>query len=222
VDLSKLKLEIYDLLGLILPGLLFIFEVWISVTGWEAFTASLHGLTGPEFTVLVIVAFGAGNLVQELGDVTIKTWKGMRYLKAARDEFWVSDEALPVKASITTELGHELSFVDTAFDYCLTRLKGRFAKRDVFLATSDLCRSFMVLAVLAIVPGARLLWVQFSWTWRDSGLVGSIGLFLISLGWLSWKRMVRFRELSEVTVFRAYLAMLSEQEDRSLTRESSP
>jgi len=35
-------------------------------------------------------------------------------------------------------------------------------------------------------------------------------LFILSVAWLSWKRMVRFRELSEVTVFRAYLAMVGE------------
>lgn len=211
MDLSKLKLEIYDLLGLILPGLLFIFEVWIFGTGWTSFFSSLHRLTGTEFTVLVIVAFGVGNLVQELGDVTIKAWKGTRYFKKGRDEFWSGDEAVPVKASIGSELGTDLTSVDTAFDYCLTKLKDRFARRDVFVATSDLCRSLIVLALLAFFPGARFFWEHYSPTWRYFVLIGGISAFILSLVWLSWKRMVRFRVLSEVTVFRAYLAVVKER-----------
>ena len=88
MDFSKLKLEVYDLLGVILPGLLAIFEGWVLLKGWTPFVLSLHQLNGTEFTVLVLLGFGAGNLVQELGDVTIKTWKGRRYFKKARDDFW--------------------------------------------------------------------------------------------------------------------------------------
>lgn len=219
MDLSKLKLEVYDLLGVILPGLLAVFEGWVLLKGWTSFVISLRQLSGTEFTLLVLVAFGAGNLVQELGDVTIKTLKGRRYFKKARDEFWSSAEALPVKTSIKTELGHELTFVDTAFDYCLTKLRDRFGKRDVFVATSDLCRSLAILAVLAFIPSARLAWQQFAPTFRYFALVASAGLFLIFLAWLSWKRMVRFRELSEVTVFRAYLAMVNEQANTGKARE---
>lgn len=211
LDVSKLKLEVYDLLGVILPGLLVAFEAWVLLTGWRPFLLSLHRLSGTEFTLLVLFAFGAGNLVQELGDVTIKGWKGQRFFKKARDNFWSSDEALPVKSAIKSDLGHELTYVDTAFDYCLTKLKDRFGKRDVFLATSDLCRSLSVLAVLAFIPAARFAWERFAPTFRYFALTGSFGLVLVFLAWLAWKRMVRFRELSEVTVFRAYLAMFNDQ-----------
>ncbi|MGB9204941.1 MAG: hypothetical protein WCB94_13370, partial [Terriglobales bacterium] len=207
---SKLKLEVYDLVGVILPGLLVLFEGWVFFKGWRQFALSLHQLNGTEFTLLVLVAFGAGNLVQEFGDVTIKAWKGKRYFKKARDDFWSSHEALPVKATIKGDLGHELTLVDTAFDYCLTKLKDRFGKRDVFLATSDLCRSLAVLAILAFLPAARFAWERFAPTFRYFALTGSLGLLLIFLAWLAWKRMVRFRELSEVTVFRAYLAMVND------------
>jgi hypothetical protein len=166
---------------------------------------------GTEFTVLILIAFAAGNLVQELGDVAIKAMKGKRYFKRARDDFWCSDEALPVKSFIAVELGHELAFVDTAFDYCLTKLKDHFGKREVFIATSDLCRSLAVLAVLAFVPLARVAWEHFIPTFRYSLRIGSVSVFLVFIAWLSWKRMVRFRELSEVTVFRAYLAMGKEE-----------
>ena len=210
MDFSKLKLEVYDLLGVILPGLLAVFEGWVLLRGWKSFVLSLHLFTGTEFTVLVLIAFGAGNLVQELGDVTIKAWKGQRYFKQARDDFWSSDEALLVKSTIKGDLGHELTLVDTAFDYCLTKLKDRFGKRDVFLATSDLCRSLAVLAILAFLPAARLAWERFAPTFCYFALTGSLVLFLVFLAWLSWKRMVRFRELTEVTVFRGYLAMVND------------
>jgi hypothetical protein len=73
MDFSKLKLEVYDLLGVILPGLLGIFGVWVLLKGWMPFVASLHQLNGTELTVLLIVAFGAGNLLQELGDSAVKS-----------------------------------------------------------------------------------------------------------------------------------------------------
>ncbi len=120
--------------------------------------------------MLDLVAFGAGNLVQELGDVTIKAWKGPRYFKKARDDFWKTDEALPVKALIKA-----------------------------------------VLAVLAFIPAARFAWQHFAPTCHYFVRVGSFGLFLIFLTWLSWTRMVRFRDVSQVTVFRAYLATVNEQ-----------
>ncbi|HEV3205604.1 MAG TPA: hypothetical protein VGZ28_01525 [Terriglobales bacterium] len=210
MDFSKLKLEVYDLLGVILPGLLGIFGVWVLLKGWMPFVASLHQLNGTELTVLLIVAFGAGNLLQELGDSAVKTLKGKRFSRKSRDDFWSSDEALPVRAAITSELGQELIFVDTAFDYCLTRLKDRFAKRDMFLATSDLCRSLWLLAFLAFVPATRIAWEHFSPTCRYFAVILGFVLFMFSVAWLSWKRMVRFRELSEGTVFRAYLAMVGE------------
>lgn len=169
---------------------------------------SLNQLSGTGFTVLLISAFGAGNLVQELADVSIKAWKGERYFKQARDKFWKSDEAVPVKTTINTALGQEVASVDTAFDYCLTKLQDHFGKRDVFLATSDLCRSLVVLSVLGIVPTARVAWQEFSATCHFFVIFGTFVLLLILLAWLSWKRMLRFRDLSETTVFRAYLAMV--------------
>lgn len=206
MDFSKLKLEAYDLLGVILPGLFGICEGWIFLRGWPHFVLVLNQLSGTGFTVLLILAFGAGNLIQELGDVGIKSWKGERYFKQARDKFWMSAEAVPVKVAIKAELGQEVGEVDTAFDYCLTKLQDRFGKRDLFLATSDLCRSLVVLSFLAIIPAARI-------ALHDMGLsipgVVSFGIavaMLILVACLSWKRMLRFRDLSEATVFRAYLA----------------
>jgi hypothetical protein len=208
VDFSKLKLEAYDLLGVILPGLLAICEGWIFLRGWQHFVFSLNHLSGVGFTVLLILAFGAGNLVQELGDVAMKAWKGERYFKQARDKFWVSNEALPVKAAIKTEVERDIVSVDTAFDYCLTKVQDRFAKRDLFLATSDLCRSIVVLSILAIVPATQIVLHEFSLSIRCLAAFGTTVLLLIFVAWLSWKRMLRFRDLSETTVFRAYLATL--------------
>lgn len=46
--------------------------------------------------------------------------------------------------------------MDLAFDYCITKLKDRFVKRDGFLATSDLCRSYIVLSTLGLLPVIRI------------------------------------------------------------------
>jgi len=208
MDLSKLKIEIYDFLGLILPGLVAICEIWIAATGWTAFAKTIGNLSGTWFTLLLLLSFGLGHLIQELADVVIKRLKGSRYFKQSRDEFWPSEDAKLVKAAIARDLGTEVTSVDAAFDYCLSKIGERFPKRDAFMATSDLCRSFVVLAGIGIAPTVRLV--------LDKGkpIFGalSFGLAILSVlvlvAYLSWSRMQRFRELSEVTVFRVYLASI--------------
>ncbi len=99
MDISKWKLEIYDLLAIILPGLVIIGEGWVLVRGWEAFAATIIHLTGSGLTVLILAAFGAGTLVQELSDFLVKSCKGDRFFRAGRERFWPSTEAEPVKAA---------------------------------------------------------------------------------------------------------------------------
>jgi hypothetical protein len=158
------------------------------------------------FTLLLIVSFGLGHLVQELADAVIKRLKGARYFKRSRDAFWESEEASPVKAAIAKDLGAEITCVDAAFDLCLTKIGERFPKRDAFLATSDLCRSFVVLAAIGTVPLLRVVLAAPNNTMGVllQTLGGLSTLFLVAC--LSWSRMSRFRDLSEVTVFRIYLA----------------
>ena len=210
MDISKWKLEIYDLLAIILPGLIVIGEGWVLVRGWEAFAAAITHLTGSSLTVLVLGAFGAGTLVQELSDFLVKSCKGDRFFRTGRDKFWASTEAEPVKAAINSQLGRTVAAVDTAFDYCLTKLKGQFPKRDSFVAMSDLCRSLAILSLLGLVPAAVCAYRAYGL--GQNLMVACIAAVLASLllYWLSWRRMVRFRELSETTVFRAYLATVEE------------
>ena len=108
------------------------------------------------FTLLLITSFLLGHFVQELADASLKRLCGERFFKKA-DEFWARGEAEPVKSAIWTESGLALGDVDTAFDYCLTWSGDAFARRDVFLATSDLSRSFLVLAVFGVAPACRLV-----------------------------------------------------------------
>lgn len=208
MDFSKLKPEVYDLLGLLLPGLIAIFEGWILLRGWPTFLASILHVGGTGLTVLLLIAFSLGNIVQELADVAIKTVKGKRYFRQARDKFWQQSESQLVRETIKKELGQEISSVDLAFDYCLTKLKDRFSKRDVFLATSDLSRSFVTLSVLAFIPATRIAFYDIHPVHKSLLAFGILALLLLVIALLAWKRMVRFRELSETTVFRAYLAAI--------------
>jgi hypothetical protein len=198
----------------ILPGLLAIFEGWILLRGWGMFALAMNQLSVSGFTLLVVFAFGVGNLVQEFGDVVIKRLKGGRFFRPGRDKFWATAEANPVKAAIKSQLGTEITSVDTAFDYSLTKLKDSFAKRDVFVATSDLCRSLAVLSILAIIPAIKIAWLAAPLRCRFLIYVVIAIALLILLAARSWRRMVRFRELSEVTVFRAYLATVNESEKK--------
>lgn len=214
MDPSKLKLEAYDLLAVVLPGLIVISEGWIFAGGWTAFANSMRQLSGSQLALLTLLAFAAGNLVQELGDIAIKKWKGDRFFKRARDKYWKSDEARHLKSAFKADVGLEVPSVDAAFDYCLTKLKDRFGKRDVFIAISDLCRSLSLLAVLALVPASKMAWDSFTSTFQSLLDIAIIIASSVFLAWLSWRRMVRLRELSEITVFRSYLAVVGEMDKR--------
>lgn len=222
MDFSKLKLEVYDLLGLVLPGFLLVCEGWILFRGWHAFLLVLDQVTGTGLTLLLLVSFGAGNVVQELGDFTIKRIKGNRYLRRARDRFWESAEAELVKNAMKADLGHPITSADTAFDYCLTKIGDLFGKRDLFVATSDLCRSFAVLSLVAL---ASAFWNEFRTFGLSEKFFGWAFGSLLACGILfalSWRRMVRFRELSDITVFHVYLATVVESKEKHSTRIGAP
>jgi len=100
MDFSKLKLELYDFIGVMLPGLLAISEGWIVLRGWHVFVLAMSGISGTGLTLLIVLAFGIGNIVQELGDVCLKALKGKRFFRRARDRFWVTEEAQLVRDTI--------------------------------------------------------------------------------------------------------------------------
>jgi hypothetical protein len=205
VNLSNIKIGIYEFLGLVIPGTLLLCEGWVFVRGWPRFTRGVSGLTAVSFTLLLITSFLLGHFVQELADASLKRLCGERFFKKGRDELWASAEAEPVKSAIWTESGLALGNVDAAFDYCLTRSGDAFSRRDVFLATSDLSRSFLVLAAFGVAPACRLAFDR-----ADSGhaFILVLGCYLALLGLaarLAWIRMVRFRRFSESGVFRSYL-----------------
>jgi hypothetical protein len=212
VDFSKLKLELYDFLGLVLPGLIAIGEGWTLLRGWHAVVVGINQIGGTGLTLLLIFAFGIGNIIQELGDVALKAIKGRRYFRVARDQFWQTTEADIVRDVIKKSLGRDIPSVDTAYDYCLTKLKDRFSKRDIFVATSDLCRSFILLSAIAVLPAMRIAFFD-PHSFANSYAVAAILIaVLAAVSMLAWRRMLRFRELSETTVFRAYLAIVDEPE----------
>jgi hypothetical protein len=208
VDISKFKFELYDILAVLLPGFILLCSVWILLRGWPAFISSLLTLSGTGFTAMLLIAFSVGHIIQELGDAGIKGFRGERYFKAGRDDFWMREEGKTTKRLVARDLGFEPS-VDTAFDFCLSKIKGDFPKRDSFVATSDFCRSLFAVGILAIPSLIRVV--------RDAGgscqrqaLYYGLSAFTLALFlYLSHRRMVRFREYSETPVFRIFLATSS-------------
>lgn len=207
MDLSKIKVEVYDLLALLVPGLLLICEVWITVRGWHMFAASIVTITAPTLSVLLLIAFLAGHAVQEVGDLLIKRMRGPRFFKSARDEYWKTAPAATIKERLETETQATVD-VDTAFDMCLTKVKGQFEKRDLFLATSDLARSGVVLSALSVIPTSYVIWRSAMSHWGKVSLNVFATVIIGMLVALFWKRMVRFREMSEQPVFNTYLAQM--------------
>jgi hypothetical protein len=205
MNLSNLKLGIYDLLGLVIPGMILVCEGGITLKGWANFRVTLNHMSGTSFTFLLVFSFVLGHFVQEFADVSIKKIKGPRFFAAGRDEFWASTEAEGIKSAVWTESGVTLGSVDATFDYCLTRLGERFSKRDTLLATADLSRSFLVLAVFAAPAAVRIAWDM---NHRFLVFLPLLTVYLVLLALVSfvaWRRMVRFRRMSETGVFRAYL-----------------
>jgi hypothetical protein len=207
MDFSKLKLELYDFIGIMFPGLLAICEGWIMLRGWHVFVLAMNAISVTTLTLLLVLAFGIGNVIQELGEVSLTFLKGKRYFQRARDKFWVADEGQLVRDTITKEFGREIPSADMAFDYCLTKLGDRFSKRDVFVAISDLCRSFVILSALAIIPATRIAFCDIRPLSRSTWAFLIFVVTLAATSSLAWRRMVRFRALSDTTVFRAYLGI---------------
>jgi hypothetical protein len=212
VDFSKLKLDVYDFLGIILPGLIAVAEGWILLRGWDSFIESMSHISGTSLTLLLVFAFGVGHLVQELADTAIRLTKGPRYLLRARDKYWRGKESESVKKALRKELGHELTNVDDAYDFCLTKVRGHFDKRDIFVATSDLSRSFVAMGFLAVIPAAKIAFWDIGKPLKLSLEIAGVELALLAvIVTLAWRRMMRFRALAEITVFRVYLAVPAER-----------
>jgi len=216
MDLSKLKIEAYDVLALIIPGLLISCGLWLTVSGAELFGRQVSALNATTFALLLFVAFAVGHLVQEVGDAAIKILAGRRFFKAGRDRFWNSELGALLRRRIEADFGEQFPSVDPAFDFCLTRISGSFAKRDLFLANSDLCRSLLVVSALSPIPLIRLLSAHLVTMpkYQAIGLSLITALGVVMAAWLFFVRMVRFRELSETPVFHAYLA-ISRQEGKA-------
>lgn len=206
MEVSKIKLEVYDLLGTIVPGLLTIALALIMVCGWSRAFLLMGHLTGTILTAALLGAFAVGQIIQEAADRLVKAIKGPRFLKAGRDSFWNSSEMALVREKIDRESGLQMDSVDTAYDFCLTCIEGRFSKRDTFVAISDLARSLWLLSLLAVLPTIQAS--VFPPANFRRGLLACCGVLSAAIfALLAWSRMVRFRLLSDLTVFRVYLAV---------------
>ncbi|SDE85762.1 hypothetical protein [Terriglobus roseus] len=214
MEVSKLKVELYDVAAILLPGVFFIMEIWATLFGMHSVVTTVKGLKGTELTVMLLCSFGVGNLVQEAGNVLFTRTMGKRFFYAARDEFWSSHEAELVRSKIEREGSCKLADVDSAFEYCLTRVAGKFPKRDVFMAISDFSRSLFVLSLFAIFPLYRSVLYAYGTEVRVRISVAYACLVLLT-AWLSWTRMLRFRKYSDRPVFTTFLACGEEGGDNS-------
>jgi hypothetical protein len=217
MDAAKIKIEFYDFFALFLPGLLVLCEGWGTVVGWNNLWASIQNLNLFTGSVFFFLAFAVGQLVQELGDWTIKKFCGPRFFAEGRDQVMEGALGNLVRERIQQELKQTATTLDAdaCFDYCLTRVGARFVKRDFFLTTSDLCRGLFVAAVIAgfLTCVGAVQDIRNSW-WRALQLlVGATGSAL-----LAWTRMRRFRKLSEAPLFRIFLAVVSEEMTKSTSR----
>jgi hypothetical protein len=186
-------------------------EGWIFLRGWDAFILSMSHIGGTSLTLLLVFAFGVGHLVQEFSDAVIQWIKGPRYKYRARDKFWHSQESKTTKDLIANELGHEIASVDDAYDFCLTRVSEHFQKRDIFIATSDLSRSFVAMCLVALIPLAKIdFWQTGKLPVRCLEFVAEVALLAV-IAMLSWRRMMRYRYLADITAFRVYPAATSER-----------
>lgn len=205
MEISKLKLELYDLAAIILPGLILIAELSLLFIGSPRTLAYVRDLHGAELTLLLLCAFALGNLVQEAGDRAIKLIVGTRFFKQSRDQIWASNLKQDICDKILRLGGPANPSVDTAFDFCLTIVSGNFPKRDVFLAISDFSRSLFILSIFLSLPAFRIVMLTDGTDSKCIVVAESVAIITICAS-LSWSRMLRFRELSESPVFHSFLA----------------
>jgi hypothetical protein len=220
MEVSKLKIELYDLLAILLPGLILMFELSVSILGWKTTILVLRSVSASTFTFLLFSAFAVGQFVQETGDFALKKLNGPRFFKRERDRYWISVDAALVKAKLKTICGSPIESVDVAFDYCLSCIGSQFAKRDVFIALSDFARSLWVLSILALIPVFSLCRRTPGW-WTKAELLGGASAALTILALLAWRRMLRFRALSETPVFNSFLAFSAPKGESRSTKEES-
>src|SRR5277367_6331748 len=112
MDFSKFKVEVYDLLAVIIPGVLVFLELWITLRGWTSFSRGIAQVSAPSFTILLLFAFALGPLIQEATDIVIKRLKGKRYFKGGRDSLWKMETGAHVRDQIEKERGHAVESVD--------------------------------------------------------------------------------------------------------------
>lgn len=205
MDVSNFKLGIYDFLGLVIPGMFVICEGWITVRGWREFVGAIGALHPVSFTLFVAASFVVGHFIQELADWGVKRSRGDRFFKKGRDEVWDGAEGESIKSAIWAESGLTLTSADSAFDYCVTRIGDAFSRRDVFVASSDFARSFLILAVCGIGPALRLASDRTHSLATFLSLLAGYLVVLLLVARLAWRRMVRFRYMSDRGVFGAYL-----------------
>ncbi len=118
VNLSNIKLGIYEFLGLVIPGMLLLCEGWIFVRGWPRFTSGVSGLNAVSFTLLLLTSFLLGHFVQELADACLKRLRGERFFKKGRDDLWASTEAEAVKSAGLASNPRERFPLANASSYC--------------------------------------------------------------------------------------------------------
>ena len=68
MEVSKLKLELYDLAAIILPRVFLMAELVALLKGFPQMFLYLRSVGGAELTLLLLCSFALGNLVQEAGD----------------------------------------------------------------------------------------------------------------------------------------------------------
>jgi hypothetical protein len=188
VDISKFKLELYDILAVLVPGFVLLCSVWILLRGWSIFLTGFMNVSAAGFTAILLLAFPLGHLIQELGDTAYKGIFGERYFKSARDLFWKQDDGIKIRQAIMVAVGFDPS-IDTAFDFCLSKTKDLFTRRDAFLATSDLSRSLFVLGFLSLPTLGRVL-LEAAVSIERRIVYGVVGLLAWTLFlYLSHRRM---------------------------------
>jgi hypothetical protein len=205
VEISKLKLEIYDLLGTLVPGFLAMLVIASFFSDWHAIAAVADKMSGTTLTLLILLSFAAGQIVQEAGDWLIKRICGPRFFKRSRDDFWASSFSEAVRKKIQSESSVTIDSADAAFDYCLTSIGSKFPRRDIFLAVSDMARSLWLLSLLVLIPIVHAIFHingVLARVWFGSRAV----VVVVLIGYFAWSRMVRFRVLSELPVFHVFLA----------------
>ena len=186
------KLDVYDILGILVPGTLIVYLVGTLFPKIASHAVSAHFPSGFELIAFIALALFAGNLVQAIASLIEPlldwTWGGRPSERALRtglgERYLPADSAKRIRHKLQTVMGADAT-ERSLFLVAMQRAAGARATRvSLFNGLYAYHRGLLVVVILAMLlfVAATPYGIASAWSWQTDVLVlvgGAVLLFLI-------------------------------------------